>query len=234
MVRPGFPRPKPRFGPIDDDLHVLFDLPHLRSVTLCGPYLTGEGLARLANLPRLKSLRLEWTDLDGQEWRRLAELPTLEELSVRYQSLDANDLAAIASLTRLRTLRLQEIGVFDYKRESARGRSKGMDFFEEVVWLTPAPAPAGYNLLLFPRAQPEFGLNDSHALKLAAMTHLSELHLDSVHLTDACVPTLARLTSLERLSIHDTLITLDGAAELMAALPNCQIDYSPRVENSVP
>jgi len=68
-------------------------------------------------------------------------------------------------------------------------------------------------------------VSDAERAKLAPLTKLVDLKLDSVDLTDAGIATVAALRSLKQLDLYHTLVTEKGYEKLKAALPNCEINY---------
>lgn len=55
--------------------------------------------------------------------------------------------------------------------------------------------------------------------------NVSLLRLDATGLDDSAIDHLAKLTQLESLSLWNTNLTAEGAAELEQRLPNCEIDH---------
>jgi hypothetical protein len=68
-------------------------------------------------------------------------------------------------------------------------------------------------------------VTDAGLAKLAGLTRLTELGLDSVDLTDAGAARLAGIRSLRELDLYHTLVTDKGFELLKKALPECQIHY---------
>ena len=76
---------------------------------------------------------------------------------------------------------------------------------------------------------PASRVSNEQIAPLPGLIHLKLLDLTGeVHVTDRSVPVLARMKSLEYLSIYRTGITPRGAAELRAALPDARIFYEPQ------
>jgi hypothetical protein len=93
----------------------LEDLPHLRTLDLCGEQATDETLARLASMKHLEELslgpRMDWTigrdiqpKVTPDGLRQLAVLKRLRSLTVDGAALDDEALKAIESLTSLEVL----------------------------------------------------------------------------------------------------------------------------------
>jgi hypothetical protein len=71
------------------------------------------------------------------------------------------------------------------------------------------------------------GMNDTDLENVVELLlHIGNVKTLSVHcgVTDSGVRCLARLQSLDRISLLGTSVTADGAEQLRAALPNCKVE----------
>ncbi len=210
-------------GPTDNDLAPLTQLLYLKSMTVCGPLVTGRGLAHLASLPRLKILRLESTSLHAADFKPLRDAPVLEDLTIFGQRIEAEDTAALAQLAGLRHLALVDTGVMD-EALAPLGQMRRLESL--VLNRTPERDVRGRIFLDSNRRMALFG--DAGLAHLAPLAELRRLELHGADVGDASIEVLARMTCLEILSIRKTKITRAGLARLKAALPKCQIIFDPR------
>lgn len=100
----------------------------------------------------------------------------------------------------------------------------GDDVFSEVISVRFIPYRPINNLHLSTPVANELSRNtDEHVALLEPFVNLRELNLEHTDVSDAAVPTLSKLTSLELLFIRRTQISYEGHRELLKALPKCKI-----------
>jgi hypothetical protein len=73
-------------------------------------------------------------------------------------------------------------------------------------------------------------VQDADLENLLELHDLRELHLNDTDITDACIPTLSRLSALRNLSIYGTRISAMEVQRLQQQLEPIRIGYSPRKE----
>lgn len=66
-------------------------------------------------------------------------------------------------------------------------------------------------------------VTDAGLRTLAGLTELEELDLHDTAVTDGGLPLLATLTALKKLDLRGTKVTEQGIADLSRSLPECQI-----------
>jgi hypothetical protein len=89
-----------------DIVHVVTNLPRLKSLYLISDYLGAEGAAALAALTQLTSLNLGGNEIGDQGAAALAALTQLTSLNLGYNKIGDQGAAALAALTQLTSLNL--------------------------------------------------------------------------------------------------------------------------------
>lgn len=180
----------------DDDLRPLGKLAGLRSLKICGPAFSADGLRHLRGLTQLESLDL--SEVRQTETTGLVHLSGLRNLrALRFASSDSNHVVrkeggfrALETLTDLRDLTLPRS--FADEDAPILGNMKHL----ERLWLG------------FSQATP----SSLHCL--GSLTNLKELHLSGLPIDDAFLVQLSKLTQLEELGLHRTRITDQGLVHL--------------------
>ncbi len=210
----------------DTALAELQRLGGLRSVTVEDAPITDEGLAHLATLPLTDVIisRCYQISDDGVE-RLTARLEGLQHLALRDVPIRGSGLASLRSRASLRTLRLNETFVDDQAMQHLEGAGN----LERLEVREGQVGDAGAEILGTLRALQHLDLSDNR-LSDAGVAHLIDLERLRVlnlsgnnAVTDRAVETLARMTSLEELSIARTAISEESTALLQRHLPLCRI-----------
>ncbi len=224
------------------------------------PNLTDDGLARLvAGLPALQRISLTGrTGLTSPIEVLARHRPNLESLQIQGPPIDDDDLAPIPGLTRLKVLQLEGPAITDAGLVHLRSL-RGLRWLElnarqvtdvGIQNLSDLPVlddlslnhiqltDAGLEYLSrLPLRQLEIGetcVTDLGMPTLARITTLEVLSLQGVSgLTDAGLSQLRSLTRLEQLDAGSTQVTDAGAAALKSALPKLsRFNTSPKKQGT--
>lgn len=190
------------------DLAKLVALPELSELTtfsLNGGSATDDQLVELAKLPRLRVLELmQAPGVTGRGLAALRDMKELTGLSLLYARLAPKDLDALRFLPALTYLNLDSTPC-QGEHLAALARLKLTD------------------LLLH-----NTGIDDNAAARLSGLTTLTRLSLHTNPLTDEGLAELKSLKQLEELDLTGTATTAAGVADFRKALPDCQVEWSPR------
>jgi hypothetical protein len=163
-----------------------------------------KALAKLA--PRdLQSLLLGGCDITDAGLAYLRNLTWLEHLDLSCNSISGEGLAHLE-----RMLLLERLEVW------------GCDLTEAgLAHLPPLPSLRDLAISL------HLELPDSALVDLDKLIALESLDLHSTPIGDGALAHLKKLRNLRHLNVSYTKISQNGAAELCAALPRCQISWQP-------
>ncbi len=201
-------------------------------------------IAGLAHLERLEKLNLQWTLLDRGQVADIANLNHLRSLDLSYTSLGNDAVAQLRSLVNLAELNLDGddvddpaiAGLYDLPRSLElrlertaatdaavqRLRQHRPDF--NVNWWSRSDAVTKlkhsidevyrtHSKTIVVPEPARIGDNDLPALAAVA-DRVQWLTLDGMHLTDAGMGTIGRLTALQSLELRATHLTDIGLAKL--------------------
>jgi len=185
----------------DDELRAVGQLRKLRFLSIEETAVTRVGLAHLAGLTDLRELYLDSHRVDDVGVQFVAQLKQLRSVTLGRWRLTDACLASLKPVAHLESLTLHRTRI----TPAGLAGLSGLQDLQQLSLLGPVPGCA------------------MEVHYLAALPALRELDLADFSLTDADVPSLARFTHLESLSLGNTRITAAGFAALRAALPNCRV-----------
>ena len=181
---------------------ILREVPHIEHVVFSESDLGGAGLEQLWGLDGMRRLYVNnCRGLVDTDARQLLGLPNLRILDIRGSTFTGDALEPIGRLTSLEKLRMwnQPIGDAGIKHLANLRNLDELD-----AW--------------------KIGLTDEAMPTIAEFSSLQLLKLgDNPGITDASVPLLARLNSLNEMHVTGTSISDQGIHQLQRALPNCRI-----------
>lgn len=157
----------------------------------------------LAKLTTLRLLHLPGTGTRDQDLRPILSLVWLEVLDLGDCPITDGGVASLAVLPRLRHLLL----------ESTQVTGVGFHAFRR----------GGLEQIVLDRSP----VNDTGLLAISRLPGLDRLDLFGTQVTDRGVAALANARGLQRLTIMAPGLSLDGAAFLEDALPDCLVEYFP-------
>ncbi len=168
----------------------------------------------LPQLPNLRALNMESISgsvSDFPHWRikGLSGLKSLESLNIEDDQFNDTSMADLDGMTHLHWL-----GIADTKISSA-----GLCHLQKAVQ---------FDWLILARTQ----IDDAALPIIGQMTMLAYLDLSETHITDVGLESLESLKDLHNLHLNKTAVTAVGVRRLQHALPNCEIEWSPRYEES--
>jgi len=189
----------------DEDVAILNNFPHLRSLTLADTDITDEGLQHLAELTSLETLDLSTTQVTTAGLASLTKLDKLDMLILGGCKVGGSGLSVLKELPALRMLILSDTDISD----------AGLAELAELTQLR--------NLNL-----DYTDITDSGLPHLTAMPELELLGLVFCkRVTDEGIQHLKSLSNLQVLDVCTTMVTPDGVRKLQTDLPECFIAYSP-------
>jgi hypothetical protein len=197
----------------DEHLKLLDSLVNLKYLDLSGSYVTDDGLKYLMPFTELETLKM--AKMQGVRGRGFKELmmkkglPKLRDLSV-YDNpyLQVEFYEGIARLGR--TLEMLDVGAANCNNTVFGGAIPPL---QKLVALSVHQNDA---------------LSDPGVIQgLAKARRLKSLYFEHNPLvSDASLPTLAKLKSLESLTLTSTACTLGGVNKLKTKLKNCRINFN--------
>jgi beta-lactamase regulating signal transducer with metallopeptidase domain/Leucine-rich repeat (LRR) protein len=192
----------------DAGLAHVANLRSLRSINLRGTDTSDEGLAHLKNLTSLERLSLSETDTSYRGLPHLSKLTAMEHLSLKGTKLSDRGLANLKELRSLKYLRMDDTPIGD----------RGMVHLRNLKSLQALYLPTNR-------------ISNRGLAQLTGLPVLKELHLASQErVTDAGLAHVAKIQSLEQLSIGGPRITDTGMSHLAKltglenlSLSNCRV-----------
>ncbi len=192
----------------------------LQELDLSSTSIKAEALAHLSSLSRLN---LAYTDLPDATLSQLGTFSRLRALDLTGTDIGDTSLAQIAKLTHLEELRLNH-GRFTEKGFAALAPLINLRRLEAVR--TRLTGAAAATICLFTKLEQlnlDYTTFNNVGLKQIIALPLKELRLDSTNLSDEAVDSLAAIPSLQLVNLYHTLISEQGHARLVKALPNAKI-----------
>ncbi|HIE97830.1 MAG TPA: DUF1583 domain-containing protein, partial [Fuerstia sp.] len=154
----------------------------------------------IAAAAELQELRLDGSDVSDADLTQLADHQQLRKLYLMNTGVTPKGLAAIKGLKDLRNLYLTGSGIDD----SAAGILTG---FAEMEVLG----------LSYTR------VTDNTVVALADLKNLKVLGIRTRDITDLSVPYFQKMTSLERLDLRGSRVSVEGVEKIRQALPACNV-----------
>ena len=209
----------------DNDLQRLLLFPEIFAVNLLSPQLGDVGLSHLANLPNLSSLSLSGSQVTDRGLLPLLKCRGLRMLILDSSQLTAESLKTISQFSELSQLGLDGLPVTDASlAELEKLPNLSHLRIHSCKQLTDA---CGSILARLPKLSTltadNTELGDEGVRELSLSKSLSILTLYGIKMTNASVPSLSRMTSLNHIDVRQTALTADGVQKLVAALPHCRI-----------
>ena len=184
----------------------LAKLPSLRYLMLSGKNFTDAGMAHLKNIRSLRILHAgHLAHLTDAALVHLADVPNLESLSLYWVTEITDD--GVAHLTKLPSLKKLDIWHSKVTDEGLGhlGRIKTLEYLD-LPWGTSTSSGL------------RFTITDKGLAKLVGLTRLTHLHLgivgSGIPITDEGFKTLARIESLEELTVGGKEVTDEGIGYL--------------------
>lgn len=204
----------------------LENLPDLRYLTIRSGYLDDSAADAIAGAQSLTRLRLtgKLTDEGIGKFTRLKDLRTLD---LRMTEISAVGLSTLGELKHLEELVLAGTQA-DSKHVSLFPRLRILNLASDQAHFPPVDFSviSGLNELEVLDLSGNKTTTDEGLTRLVALKHLRALMVADTGVTDACVESLLKLTSLQSLDVHGTRITRDGVVRLEQGLPRCDIRMS--------
>jgi len=136
-------------------------------------------------------------------------LKELEELNLSNTTVTGKGIESLRGLTNLRTVKLA----------NTYYEGEGLEHLGAVEDLDLHGSSVGNAAI-----DRDYGeIYDAGQAKLAGLTKLTGLTLDSTHITGASVATLKGVAGLRSLNLYHTLVSKPAFEELKTALPQCRI-----------
>lgn len=187
----------------------------LRDLSIDGPPVSKESLARLRDIPNLEALGFRSAQIDRAGMLELARMRNLRELCLRYTTFEESVLGELAGLPRLERLIIDS---FEMSRAVYPGIGR-------LIGLRSLHLKKGW-----PEEPTRPTLHDEIP-ELSGLTELRELSLESGRITGAAVDTLLRFRKLETLYAESEL-TDDEAIRLANGLELRELVlYSPNFDD---
>jgi len=208
----------------------LAGLRELESLNLSGNWnftsrVSDSGLEHIADLTTLQNLDLSFSAISEDGLKHLRNLKNLRALSFYFcPNVRDEGVAHLAELRQLEWLHLGGTKVTD----------EGLKHLQNMTELTnvllDGPPIKGHGLAYLANAKrlswihlANDPLDDDEFEVVTQLVSVEQLSLTNTSLTDRSVKYLKTMQNLKHLHIGGTQITDAGAAELKAALPNCEI-----------
>jgi serine/threonine protein kinase len=227
----------------------------ISAISLSGPTVTDETLARLPNLTRLRSVTLDDTRVTLNGLGTITTIPSLEELTIRDQRQDGSLAALIERLRPAANLRRLTIQGIDLNPASLFGlrdlpRIEALDVdspltVDETIHALARMKLSELTLRGPPRYTPPMlaNLSHVHGLKvltlhgplpqgvgasLAKLPELERLTLACPSITDADLTMLSSLANLKQLNlVSGARVSDKGISDMKGQRPNCDITFKP-------
>lgn len=210
----------------DNDLAKLAIFPEIFSLNLNTVPIGDVGLSHLANLPNLSSLALAGTQITDRGLLPLLKRRGLRTLVVGNNPLTAECLKTIGQLSELIELSLDGLPVTDASLVELEKLPNLTNL--QIIGCKQLTDACGSTFARLPKLATlrvdVTELGDEGVRKLSDSKNLFYLSLYGTKTTDASVPHLSRIKSLQHLGAQETRLTVEGVRQLAAALPQCHID----------
>lgn len=227
--------PGPSFNPgagstldANEELEALAGLTKLEKLYFSLHFLTNinvrdKGLERLKNLQNLRELRLAQTNVKGPS---LAYFPRLRDLDLSETPFRDDGMVYLKGLTQLQRLSLRDTLVTDEGVKQLAGLKElvSLDLYGLKLTGTGVQSLAGLTKL---RRLNLLGaqLSDDGLDAVLGMNDLEELNLYRSGITNAGLDKFKKLKHLAALDVRYSRVTRSGVDSLVAALPNCKVDF---------
>ena len=207
----------------DEGLSHVAKIQSLEGVSLSNTQVTDAGLAGLQQIPRLKGLGLDSTQVTDEGLSHLTQFKRLEGLSLCNTPITDGGLARLQQMPCLRNLTLGGPRISD-ATVALVGQLRGLRYLSlRDTRITDAAIKhlktLPLNFLLLDSIQ----VSDAGLPALAQLGSLEWLHLSNMQITDAGLQQLKGMAKLRELHLRGTRVTAAGAAVLQNAMPSCQI-----------
>ena len=201
--------------------------------------ITDEGTSALRGWKKLRRLSLRGTRITDNTLEAVSMIPTLEALDVGYAQLTDAGLDHLTSLTGLREIslggnkltdaglqflrRMPQVTLLDVSGSQRTDSGLWSLLLGELGIDAIAAVPALRELYLGGTAVGVSGLR-----QLAALPALERLSLQGcLRIGRESVGVLTTMKGLRRLDVAGTALTAEDVASLRAALPRCEVVWSP-------
>lgn len=239
----------------DDDMAILGKMPQLLRVLLTDTQVTDAGVADLAPLKNLASLELPPAATDAS-LDTISQWDSLQAVGLYATKITDGGLEKLTALKKLAWLSLAGTGVGDrgMKHVGTIDSLRYLDLLgtkvtdQGVAELRPLRQ---IEVLVAPRGTgnaatkhivqmttlrelwlSDSALTDDGVGELARLPQLKVLCLYNSLVTDASIPMLSTMKSLDNLNLGRTRVSRKGAADLRRALPSASIHWSPNEPDS--
>ncbi len=209
----------------DDHLAVLAKTKSIGTLRIELTSCTDAGLANLARCPDLRMLHLFGGGFTPAGFVHLGKIPGLFQLMFGGQNFTEEHVEALAGLPELKFISVQDCRVTGTGFRSFRGKS-------QVNSLTLIACPfnaAGIDALgeglpdlaqLFVSSVP---INDDALGGFRKLKRLQTLQLVMTNVTDAGLPVIAEMTSLQGLTLNGARLNGTGFREIAGKMPNLSV-----------
>jgi Leucine-rich repeat (LRR) protein len=200
----------------DDYVAIIGKLTALRRLSLYNTKITDEALVHLKGLPHLQELNLEeCTKLTNAGIAHLADHKKLVELNLESTGVSDAGLKHLAGMTAMVEMNLSETQI------SGEGlvHLKDMQQLNELD-ISECPLAGGLDGLapvpLVTLDASECGIQDVHVAQIAKISSLQRLRVHDTQMTDSGLKSLSVLKNLEYITLWDTLVSDKGTVHLKA------------------
>jgi serine/threonine protein kinase len=198
----------------------------LTTLYLNGLDLSAVGVSHLASLRQLECLVLNHTPLSDAGLAVLTGLTKLEYLNLDSTRVTDEGVALLSKLTRLDNVDLSCTAVTDRGLEHVAGLRK-----LEWLWLGGCKGITDGGLAALRALKklellsvPDTAVTDAGVEFLRAVPRLADISLEGcAGVTDASIDHLLAMANLTEVDLTGTGVTAEGAARLVAALPDCTV-----------
>lgn len=200
----------------DQVLTSLLRLKHLKQLIAEATDISDKGLERLASLKELQGIQITATRLSGSCFKALSTLPELKKIVAVEEKFDQKNFQYLAAMPRLQVLSLR----------SSNTSTEGLRYLRQsksllLLDLTECKNLDSHSCEVLAEIKPlrildlgETKTTNKSIEDLSRNTALTTLDLRLLPLTDACIPSLKKITQLKSLNISNTQITMKGVENL--------------------
>lgn len=214
-------------GVSDSGFASLRSLANLQLLVLPRSNVTDEGLGALRDLKKLKELDLFQASISDAGLRNLSDAKELSKLKIRGTKITSAGLEVIVGLSKLAELDLSETAVDDLALEFIVQCPSLVDinFLRTGITAAGIEKLSGMKLKRL-NLDDVRGVSDACLPSLAKIESLEFLHLGKTSVSDAGVSSLAQLKGLKTLILENTQVSAAKIEELKKTLPETDIKYA--------
>jgi len=218
------------------DLKILKDLPHLRTLLLtCNSKITDDHMRQIGELVELERLEL-FAPVSEHGLQQLSNLTRLRTLKIRVANKEIDGELLATTLSPIQTLTELSVVGFPFKKGSVShlGRLSGLRALKPPSHLEDDDWVGLSRLIHLKKLDLSFThTSDTSILHVVKLKSLEDLDLTQTHITDQALADLVVLEYLQRLAIGYTDVTKDGLASLRRMKHLHTLELSGRANDDV-